>query len=373
MAGGGKIRVALIFGGRSGEHDISIRSAQSIVEAIDRTRFELTLIGIDLQGRWHLYSDESFRLLAQGSGAQASTEVVPVARSEGRNLVDLERPQNPLPPLDVVFPILHGPFGEDGTIQGLLELADLPYVGSGVLGSAIGLDKDVQKRLLRDSGIPIVPFESATMHQWVASPETVQRRALALGLPLFVKPANLGSSIGISKVSVAGDLHAAIEAAFAYDAKIVVEPGIDAREIECSVLGNDEPQASLPGEIDPGAEFYDYEAKYDPDSRARLIIPAPLTKDLVEEVRRLAIRAFQAIECAGMARVDFLLERGTDTLYVNELNTVPGFTSISMYAKLWEASGLSYRDLIAKLISLALERHAGRARIGRARLEIPRP
>ena len=367
MARGGKIRVGLIFGGRSGEHEISIRSARSVVDAIDRSRFELTLIGIDVSGSWHLYSDDGFRLLAQGGAAAAVTEVVPISGSDGRNLVNVSRPESPVPPLDVVFPILHGPYGEDGTIQGLLELADLPYVGSGVLGSAIGMDKDVQKRLLRDSGIPIVPFVAATASRWAAEPEEIEQCALALGLPLFVKPANLGSSIGISKVTAAGRLRGAIEGAFAYDTKVIIERGIDAREIECSVLGNDDPRASVPGEIEPGAEFYNYEAKYDADSHARLIIPAPLTPVLVARVRDLAVRTFQTIECAGMARVDFLLDRRTSDLYVNELNTIPGFTSISMYAKLWEASGVPYRELITRLIDLALERHEARARIGSAR------
>jgi D-alanine-D-alanine ligase len=373
MPQGARVRVGLIFGGRSGEHEISIRSAASVAAAIDRDRFEVTMIGIDLEGRWRLYSDESFRLITEGSEAPALTEVVPVAAAGRGSLLDLRQPQHRLPPIDVVFPILHGPYGEDGTIQGLLELADLPYVGAGVLGSAVGMDKDVQKRLLRDSGLPVVEFEAVTARQGATDPQEVAQRALALDLPVFVKPANLGSSIGISKVADGAALGAAIEEALAYDTKIVIEEGLDAREIECSVLGNEDPRASLPGEIEPGAEFYDFDAKYDADSRARLIIPAPLSPSLVDQVRELAIAAFAATECAGMARVDFLLERSSDELYVNELNTIPGFTSISMYAKLWEATGIPYRELITRLIELALERHAARERIGRARRAGGRP
>jgi D-alanine-D-alanine ligase len=364
-----KVRVGVIFGGRSGEHQISLRSARCIVDAIDRESYSLTLIGIDRHGHWHVLDEPAFRRLTDTPlpvlhGADSSAVLVP-APTNGR-LVDLNQPTAAIGSVDVVFPVLHGPYGEDGTVQGLLELADIPYVGAGVLGSAVGMDKDVQKRLLQGGGVPVVPFVTTTGKQWATEPTAVVARAASLGLPLFVKPANLGSSVGITKVKVLDDLPAAVETALAYDNKILIEKGIDAREIECALLGNDAPQASVPGEISPAADFYSYEAKYVDSGGAALLIPAPLTEQETTVVRELALRVFQLLDCAGMARVDFFLERGTGRWYVNELNSIPGFTTISMYPKLWDASGVPYRELIGRLIDLALDRHAQRDRLKKA-------
>lgn len=363
-----KLRVGIIFGGRSGEHEISLRSARSIVDAIDRDRYDVTLIGIDRAGRWHMLDEPGFHQLTNaalpaldGSG----TEVLLPARPGRHDLIVPGEPAASLGKLDVLFPVVHGTFGEDGTIQGLLELADIPYVGSGVLGSAVGMDKDIQKRLLQAAGIPVVPFLTVKRRQWETDERAVTGAANDLGMPLFVKPANLGSSVGISKVKTLAALRAAVVTALEYDNKIVIEQGVDAREIECAVLGNEAPEASVPGEVCPHSEFYSYEAKYVDDSGATLRIPAPLSPAQAEVVRRLAVQVFLLLDCAGMARVDFFLERGSDTIYVNEINTIPGFTSISMYPKLWEASGLSYRELIHRLIDLALQRHAQRDRLKR--------
>jgi D-alanine-D-alanine ligase len=358
-----KMRVGLLFGGRSPEHPISIRSARSVFAALDRERFTPVLIGIDPSGRWHLVGEDAFRQLEARSDERGAQEIVPTAL---RNLESTERSprsEHDTPTVDVVFPILHGAYGEDGTVQGLLEMLDLPYVGAGVLGSAVGMDKDVQKRLLRDAGVNVVPFVTVYEGWWQRAPREVEERAAALGFPLFVKPANLGSSVGVHKASTGADLAAAVSDALSYDPKVLIEKGIDGREIECSVLGNDAPEASLPGEIVAGAEFYSYEEKYSGDSTSKLLIPAPLSAELTDRLRAMAVRAFQVLECSGMARVDFFLERDSDQLFVNEINTIPGFTSISMYPKMWEATGLSYRDLITRLIELALERHAARERL----------
>jgi D-alanine-D-alanine ligase len=362
---GRKLRVGVIFGGRSREHAISIRSAHFVVESLDQEEFDLTLIGIDRTGRWHLLGTEIFAGIGNEVSA-GGAGIIPSPRPGICRLVDLDDPTGPGRTLDVVFPVLHGPYGEDGTIQGLLDMIDVPYVGAGVLASAVGMDKDVQKRLLRDAGLPIVPFEVVHDRQWRRDAERVRRAAAGLGTLLFVKPANLGSSVGITKVAKTAELDSAIEHAFRYDGKILIERGVDAREIECAVIGNEEPEASIPGEIEPGAEFYSYEAKYDDRSRARLLIPAPLSREETQKVRELALRAFRALECSGMARVDFLLDRTTGKLYVNELNTIPGFTSISMYPKLWEASGLGARELVARLLRHALEHHRARSRRYRA-------
>ena len=322
-----KIRVGVIFGGRSGEHEVSLRSAESILNAIDRQKYEVVPITISHEGRWEPFTLSADPLAERG--------------------------------VDVVFPIVHGTYGEDGTVQGLFELANIPYVGAGVLGSAVGMDKDVMKRLLRNAGLPIVDY-------W-----TLRKRDLdsflkthigALPYPVFVKPANLGSSVGITKVHAAEELPAALQTAAEYDQKIVVEQGVDAREIELSVLGNDDPVASLPGEIIPSHEFYDYNAKY-VDEDSRLLIPAPLSEIQKNDARRLAIEAFKTLECSGMARVDLFLEKPTGKFYVNEINTLPGFTSISMYPKLWEASGIPYPELIDRLITLAIERHAEKKKL----------
>jgi D-alanine-D-alanine ligase len=356
-----------VFGGRSGEHPISIRSSRYVVDSLDRDRFELVLVGIDRAGGWHLCSEDRYRQLGQELTATGCTAVVPVPRGGRCGLLSPQNPSEILPDLDVVFPLLHGAYGEDGTIQGLLDMLDVAYVGVGVLGGAVCMDKDVCKRLLRDAGIPVVPFEVATARRWACEPAAVRAAAARLGSPLFVKPANLGSSLGVEQVATPDELDAAIGRALALDTKILIERAIDGREIECAVLGNDDPQVSVPGEIVPGEAFYSFEDKYAADSQARLLIPAPLSDEVRDNVRHLAARAFAALECSGMARVDFFLERGTEQLYVNELNTIPGFTSISMYPKLWEASGLSGCALVSRLIELAFERHAARRRLAERR------
>ncbi len=361
-----KIRVGILFGGRSGEHEISLRSARCIVDAIDRDAYDVTLIGIDRTGHWHLLDESTFRQIttAQLPVLNGSEPEVILPPTPGLvRLIAPERPAAPVGNLDVVFPVLHGTYGEDGTVQGLLELADLPYVGAGVLGSAVGMDKDVQKRLLQAAGITVVPFVTATRTHWNANSKALTARAAELGMPLFVKPANLGSSVGITKVKALDDLAGAVATALEYDTKILIEKGVIGREIECAVLGNDDPQASVPGEICPHAEFYSYEAKYVDAHGAALRIPAPLTDAQTAVVQGLAVRVFQLLECAGMARVDFFLERDTGIFYVNELNTIPGFTTVSMYPKLWEASGVPYTELIDRLLRLALQRHAQRRQL----------
>lgn len=355
-----KLRVGVVFGGRSGEHQVSLRSARSIVAAIDRSRYDVTLVGIDTFGRWHLLEQGAFERLTQGtlpSLQGAGDEVLlPGAPTPG-TLVRLGAAQSPPQSLDVVFPALHGTYGEDGCVQGLLDLADVAYVGSGVLGSALGMDKIVQKRLLLAAGIPVVPFLAMSRFELEQQPDIAAAWVRKLGLPVFVKPANMGSSVGVSKVTSFDQLDAAIAEALSYDNKILIEEGIDAREIECAVLGNDDPEASVVGEICPKDDFYSYDAKYVDDDGATLLIPAPLSEEQAAEIRSLSTRVFRELDCAGMARVDFLLDRNSGELYVNELNSIPGFTTISMYPKLWEASGLPYSKLIDKLIALALERH----------------
>ena len=359
-----KLGVGVIFGGRSGEHPISIRSSRYVVDSLDRSRFDLLLLGIDRAGHWHLCSEAEYSALEHEVSAASGTRVVPVASSGRCALLDPRDPDHTLPVIDVAFPILHGPYGEDGTIQGLLETLDVAYVGVGVLGAAICMDKDVCKRLLRDAGIPVVPYEVLSATRWERDAAGVRAAVQRLGTgPWFVKPANLGSSLGVTKVATPSELDGAVRAALSMDTKVIVERGIDGREIECAVLGNEAPQASTPGEIVPGKSFYSFDDKYAADSRARLLIPAPLSDAVRENVRELAVRAFLCVECAGMARVDFFLEKGTERLYVNEVNTIPGFTSISMYPKLWEASGIAAQTLVTRLIELAQERHAARRRL----------
>jgi len=359
-----RLRVGVVFGGRSAEHEVSVASAKNVLEAMDRDRYEPVLIGIDRQGRW-LLDDASQPLLDAagnlpalewaGAGAAGgpapAREVALVPRGRSNALVDLEAHRD-LGTLDVVFPVLHGPYGEDGSVQGLCRLAGIPCVGAGVLGSAVGMDKDVMKRLLRDAGIATARFLAASRAEPAPSFEEV---SAALGVPLFVKPANLGSSVGVSKVRTAGEFAEALRLAFRYDTKAIVEEFVDGRELECSVLGNDDPVASVPGEVLPSHEFYDYEAKYLDEHGAALEIPARL-EPKVEEVRALAVRAFKVLCCNGMARVDLFL-RSDGRLLVNEINTIPGFTRISMYPKLWEASGIPYPELVDRLIRLAFERH----------------
>ena len=364
-----KIRLGILFGGRSGEHDVSLTSAASVMQALDPEKYEVIPIGITREGRWLLGSSADKLLpgvLQNGKPVTASVaptgpRFIPLGPTKSRELAR-RKTTDTRPEIDVIFPLLHGTFGEDGTVQGLLELADIPYVGAGVLGSAAGMDKDLMKRLFREARMPVVPWITILRSEWERDPEAVLAAiAKQLAYPLFVKPANLGSSVGITKVHTAKELKPALDLAAGYDRKIIIERGVDAREIECSVLGNDSPQASVPGEIIPVNEFYDYEAKYVKEG-SQLIIPAKLRPRQARRVQQLAVQAFQAVDAAGMARVDFLLDRRTAALFVNEINTIPGFTPISMYPKLWEASGLPYAKLIDRLIELALERHKEKTR-----------
>ncbi len=348
-----KLRVGILFGGKSAEHEISVVSARNIVAAMDKSKYDVVAIGIDKQGRWIL--DEGARLLTDSRQTQVKPrgdDAVAVLPGATETPVMRVSRRPVLAGIDVVFPVLHGPFGEDGTVQGLLRLANVPFVGAGVLGSAIGMDKDVMKRLLRDAKLPVVKFLVFER----GSARTIHFAAVkrALGLPFFVKPANLGSSVGISKVHRQNEFAAALRAAFRYDTKVLIEENIQGREIECSVLGNETPLASLPGEIITRHDFYSYDAKYLDDRGARLVIPAPLSTPVVKKIQQLAVSTFKVLCCEGMARVDFFL-RG-QRVWVNEINTIPGFTKISMYPKLWEASGISYPDLIDRLIQLALKR-----------------
>lgn len=350
-----KLRVALLFGGKSAEHEISLISARNIAAAMDTRKYEVVAIGIDKQGHWFLDAGAGLLRGAEHSKVETGTSKNATAILPGDNAIPMVRPRTGagLGPVDVVFPILHGPFGEDGTVQGMLKLANIPFVGAGVLGSAVGMDKDVMKRLLRDAKIPIGKF--------LAFERSDQRKISfinvkkTLGLPLFIKPANLGSSVGISKVAKKAQFAGAIKEAFRYDNKIIIEEFIAGREIECSVLGNENPSASLPGEIIVNHDFYSYDAKYLDDQGARLEIPARLPKTIVKEIQKTAVRAYRTLCCEGMARVDFFL-RPNGQVLVNEINTIPGFTQISMYPKMWQASGLSYSRLIDRLIGLALER-----------------
>jgi D-alanine-D-alanine ligase len=351
-----KIRVGIVFGGRSAEHEVSLQSAKNIIDAIDTNKYELVLIGIDKQGQWHLDEESRFLLPVTESGLPElpiTGENLALVLGQQNNQVVAISGEKRLGSLDVVFPVLHGPFGEDGTIQGLLKLANIAFVGAGVLGSAVGMDKDVMKRLLRDAGIPVVRFIVANKY---SSKEIDFDDARGqLGLPLFVKPANLGSSVGIHKVRDRDEFERAVRDALNYDNKILIEECINGREIECSVLGNDDPIASVPGEILPRHEFYSYEAKYLDENGAALEIPAKLPSETTERIRQLAIKTFTVLCCEGMARVDFFLRNGEEII-VNEINTIPGFTRISMYPKLWEASGIAYSELIDRLIQLAIER-----------------
>ena len=345
QAGQPRLRVGVIFGGKSAEHDVSLMSAASILEALDPHRFDVIPLAISREGAW-LPPPAAIGLLPTGNYPPLqTTAIVPIDAS----------PNALLRTVDVVFPVLHGPMGEDGTIQGLLELADIPYVGSGVLGSALGMEKVRAKQMLRYHDLPVTDWVSVHRHEWRTNAADSLALASTFGFPCFVKPSALGSSVGVSKVKSAQAMPDALAEAFRHGERALVEPAIDAREIEVSVLGNHRPEASVPGEIVPSNEFYDYAAKY-LDGTSELHIPAQLTGGQADEVRALAVRAFAALECAGLARVDFFLERGSGRWFVNEVNTMPGFTSISMYPKLWEASGLGYRDLVTRLVELAVER-----------------
>ena len=347
-----KLRVAVLFGGKSAEHEISLLSARNIVEAIDKKKYQVLLISIDKHGRWGLCDASS---AAWPSSVKSTKPGKSLALALGRRSNPLTRlsGRGGVGPVDVVFPVLHGTFGEDGTVQGLLKLDDVPFVGAGVLGSAVGMDKDVMKRLLRDAGLPTARFlvcERSSLED-----VNFERVTQALGLPVFIKPANLGSSVGIHKVKDREQLRRAVQDAFRYDSKILIEEYIQGREIECAVLGNDSPIASLPGEIMPRHEFYSYEAKYLDEKGALLEIPAKLPAEVTREIQDVAIKTFKALCCEGMARVDFFLRHEREVI-VNEINTIPGFTKISMYPKMWEASGISYTELIDRLIELAIER-----------------
>jgi D-alanine-D-alanine ligase len=379
-----RLRVGVLYGGRSGEHEVSLASAASVFAHIDRTRYEPVPIRIEKDGRWALADKPPAVMIAGEVIEQARVEsarpmregreVHFVARPSDETILSIDRSRNrdaEVPAavvtglaLDVIFPMLHGPYGEDGTIQGLLELANIPYVGAGVLASAVGMDKGVMKVLFAARGLPVCPYRVVLRHEWTADKDTVAAELeKALKFPMFVKPANLGSSVGISKAKDAAGLREAMALAGSFDRKIVIEAAVpNAREIECAVLGNDDPEASVPGEIIPSREFYDYEAKY-LDDGSRTVIPAALTARQADEIRTLAIAAFKAIDCAGMARVDFLLAGDSGVLYLNEVNTIPGFTTISMYAKMWEASGVPYAMLIDRLIALAIERHADKQQL----------
>ncbi|NVM25535.1 MAG: D-alanine--D-alanine ligase [Desulfobacterales bacterium] len=351
-----KIRVGVIFGGKSAEHEVSLQSAKNIIEAIDKDKYEVVLIGMDKKGRWYL-SEVSRYLLEEDDPrlirlADTDEELGLIPGEQSNQLLNISTHQR-VEKLDVVFPVLHGPYGEDGTVQGLLKLASIPFVGADVLGSAIGMDKDVMKRLFRDAGIPTAKF--LVFHQSSRGAIDFEEVKSQLGSPVFVKPANLGSSVGIRKVDSKDEFDEAVILAFEYDNKILIEEYIEGREIECSVLGNEEPIASLPGEVLPQHEFYSYEAKYIDEKGAILEIPVKLPKDVTEQIQEYALRAFKALCCEGMARVDLFLKDDNEIL-VNEINTIPGFTQISMYPKLWEVSGLSYTELIDRLIQLAIER-----------------
>ena len=347
-----KIRVGVLFGGKSAEHEVSLQSARNIIDAIDKTKYEVVPIGIDKLGRWFL--DDAEHLLPESTTeglADADQNALVTLMPEGRGeLVG----QSTSGAVDVVFPVLHGPLGEDGTVQGFLRLADVPYVGPNVLGSAVGMDKDVMKRLLRDAGIPTAAWR--TVHRFQLEDLNLDDVISELGLPLFVKPANMGSSVGVSKARDKEALIPALKDAFRYDNKALIEAFVPGREIECSVLGNETPIVSVPGEVLPQHEFYSYEAKYLDEKGALLHIPANLSAEAVEQMQALAIRTFQVLCCEGMARADFFF-RPDGTFMVNEVNTIPGFTRISMYPKLWEASGISYAELIDRLIQLGIGRH----------------
>jgi D-alanine-D-alanine ligase len=366
-----KLRVGVIFGGKSGEHEVSLRSATSVMAALDKSKYEVIPLGIAKSGQW-LVGGDPMKLLTEAAEAeQADLAAGAAAGAPARSLTTLAAPSGSLlpaivnsagsrlPRLDVVFPVLHGPRGEDGTIQGLLEMAGLPYVGAGVLASAVGMDKIVQKDVFRQYGLPAVDDVAIKRRDWESAPlaaiEAVERR---LAYPVFVKPANLGSSVGISKAHDRNELRQALNFAAEYDRKLIVEAAVPSpREIECSVLGNDDPITSVCGEIVPKRDFYDYVAKYT-DNSTELIVPAVIPTDVQDRIREMARRAFLALDCAGMARVDFLVTRDLASIYLNELNTIPGFTNVSMFARLFEATGLSYGDLLDRLVELALERHA---------------
>jgi D-alanine-D-alanine ligase len=354
-----KIKLGIILGGRSGEHEVSLMSSRSVLSVLDKDKYEITQIGIDHEGKW--WSGEDVIGVMEKGSTEGLFRVF-LLPEPGKSVLYKRTAEKgtetiaPLVELDVVFPVLHGTFGEDGTLQGFFEMADIAYVGAGVVGSSVGMDKSVFKDVMRANDIPITEWVTCTRKDIEKDIDAIIDKAEAItAYPMFVKPANLGSSVGISKVKNRSDLHEGLMGAARYDRRILVERGVNAREIEVSVLGNEDAKVSTPGEIVPSDEFYSYNAKY-VDGKSELKIPAPIPDELIWEVKRLAIKTYKAIDCAGMARVDFLLDKDTNELYINEVNTLPGFTSISMYPKLWDVSGLQYPALIDKLIELALER-----------------
>jgi D-alanine-D-alanine ligase len=356
-----KLRVGVVFGGKSAEHEVSLQSAKNIVEAMDKARFDVVLLGIDKQGQWHINDASNYLLNAQDPARIAlRPSDITLAQIPGKlseQLINAESGEA-LPAIDVIFPIVHGTLGEDGSLQGMLRMANLPFVGSDVLSSAACMDKDVTKRLLRDAGLAIAPFVTLTRaNRDKFSFADVKEK---LGLPLFVKPANQGSSVGVSKVKTEEQYQQAVALAFEFDHKVVVETGINGREIECAVLGNDYPEASTCGEIVLNSEFYAYDTKYIDGNGAKVVVPAAIDSAVNEKIRQTAIEAYQALGCSGMARVDVFLTTENDVI-INEINTLPGFTNISMYPKLWQASGLDYTSLITRLIELALDRHQANA------------
>ena len=379
-----RLRVGVLYGGRSGEHEVSLASAAAVIGALDRTRYEPVPIRIEKDGRWSL-AERPPTMVSAGEvieqarldsarPSRAGREVHLVAHPSESTMLSIDRSREQPAEggqavvtglnLDVIFPVLHGPYGEDGTIQGLLELANVPYVGAGVLASAVGMDKGMMKVVFAAHGLPVCAYTVVRRTDWLASREaTLATIEAELGYPNFVKPANLGSSVGISKAKDRAGLIEAMDLAGSFDRRIIVEAAVpEAREIECAVLGNETPEASIPGEVIPSREFYDYEAKY-LDEGSKTVIPADLPADIVQRVRQLSIEAFKSIDCAGMARVDFLLSQRDGAIFVNEVNTIPGFTTISMYSKMWQASGVSYPELLDRLLVLAMERHAAKQQL----------
>ena len=367
-----KIRVGVIYGGRSGEHEVSIRSARAVIEAIDREKYEVVPLAITREGRW-LSPAESSRLLPESASGllpgevRTSDEAMTIVGDPSRgSLLKLETGAGAAQELDVVFPVMHGTFGEDGTIQGLLEMAGIPYVGCGVLASSCGMDKVTMKALFRDAGLPICEYVWLLRSEWERDAAASERRVAAgVGYPCFVKPANLGSSVGISRADDAEGLARSVELAARYDRKVIIEEALDAREIECAVIGNDEPEASLPGEYvvhDERAKFLDYTEKYSSTGHVEFVVPAPIPEETVRRVQELSVRAFKAVDGAGFARVDFFLRRDTGELLLNELNTIPGLTDVSGFPMMWEASGVPFGEVIERLITLAFERHRDKAR-----------
>jgi len=363
-----KTKIGVLYGGRSGEHNVSLCSAASVVYALDQNKYEVIAIGIDRDGRW--YVQDKPEIIPDKDFGQILS-----LKKRGKWLVNHFEQENKLHiynienkneevVIDIVFPVLHGTYGEDGTLQGLLELAMVPYVGADVAGSAVGIDKDIAKRLLREAGIPVVPSLTISKHQWQDNPGIIIQDALSkLGMTLFVKPLCTGSSVGVKKVKGKELLPEAIDFAFQFDTRIMIEKAIDCREIECAVLGNENPAASILGEITPNHEFYSYEAKYIDPNGATMKIPADIDGNLAGLIRKAAVKGYIALACSSLARVDFFLDKKTNEFYLNEINTLPGFTSISMYPKLWEATGLKYSDLLDKLIALALERHRNKMNV----------